>query len=274
MTPGLQYVKTAAGQAEISRRSDRLSRPLRNVLLCADGQRDAAALQALIGAIGAPPDALEQLLALGLIGSGAPEALAAESASPPTESRPAPGDAARDPPDRSAPDDEPAAAAPDALPEPATPPPGGAGASLAEPVPPGTESVDPAPAPPDRPPRSDSQPGPDAESHAVASPPEPEPEQALAFPATARSAGETVAPAPSPLERLDYATLYRGLNALVADNLGMIKGVRLQLSIEQCRTVEQLRALIPVVAEALAARHGKGRAADLVAQLADAAVLR
>ncbi len=265
MTPGLQYVKTAAGQAEISRRSDRLSRPLRNVLLCVDGQRDAAALQALIGAIGAPPDALEQLLALGLIGSGAPEALAAESASPPTESRPAPGDAARDAPDRSAPDDEQAAAAPDALP-------GAAGASLAEPVPPGTESVDPAPVPPDRTSGSDSQPGPDVESDAPVSPPEPE--QALAFPATARSAGETVASAPSPLERLDYATLYRGLNALVADNLGMIKGVRLQLSIEQCRTVEQLRALIPVVAEALAARHGKGRAADLVAQLADAAVLR
>ncbi len=271
MNREIRYVKTAAGQSEISRRSDRLSRPLRNVLLCVDGRRDAGALQALIGAIGAPPDALEQLLALGLIGSGAPEARAAESAADP---RPALADAADDASGRSVPGDEPAATATAFQPEPATPPPGAAGASPAEPVSPGTESVVPAPTPPDRPSGSDSQSGPDAESHAVASPPEPEPEQALAFPATARSAGETVAPAPSPLERLDYATLYRGLNALVADNLGMIKGVRLQLSIEQCRTVEQLRALIPVVAEALAARHGKGRAADLVAQLADAAVLR
>jgi hypothetical protein len=252
MTPGLQYVKTAAGQAEISRRSDRLSRPLRNVLLCVDGQRDAAALQALIGAIGAPPDALEQLLALGLIGSVTSEALAVETAPPPTEPGPVPEVAAREVPGPSAPDDEPAAIEPDALPEPAAAVRLAAEARRPEPASLGGEAA-----------------APDVQPEGAS-----EPEPPAASVAAGPSAGEMVAPAPSPLERLDYPTLYRGLNALVADNLGMIKGVRLQLSIEQCSTVEQLRALIPVVAEALAARHGKGRAADLVAQLADAAVLR
>lgn len=61
------YVKTAAGLAEIGQRSDRLSRPLRNVLVCVDGKRDRAALQALGSSIGAPDDAVDQLITLELI---------------------------------------------------------------------------------------------------------------------------------------------------------------------------------------------------------------
>ena len=175
MNPDALYTKTAAGQAEIGRRSDRLSRPLRNLLLCVDGKRDVAALQALIASIGAPPDALEQLRSLGLI-AGAAVVL------------------------------EPAA---------------GDGPADAAPV-----------------------------------------------------AAEAGADSPHPLERLDFATLYKALNALVADNLGMIKGVRLQLSIEQCHTVEQLRALVPAVEAALSARHGSAKAATLLAEFAAAPAAR
>ena len=74
------FVKTAAGLAEIAQRSDKLSRPLRNVLVCVDGKRDRAALLALGGSIGAPDDAVDQLLQLGLIalaeGAAAPAAVA------------------------------------------------------------------------------------------------------------------------------------------------------------------------------------------------------
>lgn len=173
MIPDAIFNKTAAGQAEISRRSNGLSRPLRNLLLCVDGKRDVAALQALMASIGAPPDALEQLQSLGLI-TGAVAAGAT-------------------------------AVAPEPIPS------GEAAAAVLDPV-----------------------------------------------------GGDR----PHPLDRLDFATLYRAMNALVADHLGMIKGVRLQLSIEQCHTVEQLRALVPVVEAALSARHGNAKAAALLAELA------
>ena len=63
----LLYFKAELGQREIAKQNLLQSRPLRNVLLMVDGKRDVPALQALIASISAPQDALEQLLALGLI---------------------------------------------------------------------------------------------------------------------------------------------------------------------------------------------------------------
>lgn len=180
------YIKTAAGQAEIGQRSDRLSRPLRNVLLCVDGRRDGEALQALIASIGAPQDALEQLESLGLIANGTAEPVATEPATP--------------------------------VPPPAPVESGAAG--VGEPVPLSA---------------------------------------AVPLPAATEPAGG--------VEPLDFASLYQRLNALVSNNLGMIKAVSLQLSIEQCHTIEQLRALIPAVEAALSSKHGKDKAVLLLRDL-------
>jgi hypothetical protein len=59
--------KTARGQNEIARRELLQSRVMRNVLLLVDGKRDVRDLQQMMQALCAPPDALEQLLDLGLI---------------------------------------------------------------------------------------------------------------------------------------------------------------------------------------------------------------
>jgi len=59
--------KTACGQNEIARRELLQSRVMRNVLLLVDGKRDVRDLQQMMQALCAPPDALEQLLDLGLI---------------------------------------------------------------------------------------------------------------------------------------------------------------------------------------------------------------
>ena len=179
------YIKTPAGQAEIGQRSDRLSRPLRNVLLCVDGRRDGEALQALIASIGAPQDALEQLESLGLISTGSAGSVAT-------------GSVATEP----------------AKPVPPPAPAESGAAGIGEPVP---------------------------------------------LPAAAEPAGG--------VEPLDFASLYQRLNALVSDNLGMIKAVSLQLSIEQCHTIEQLRALIPAVEAALSTKHGKDKAVLLLRDL-------
>ncbi len=71
------YIKTAAGQEEIRSRSDHLTRPMRNLLLCVDGKRTAAQLQALVQASGAPSDSLEQLVQFGLIVATTPPRSAA-----------------------------------------------------------------------------------------------------------------------------------------------------------------------------------------------------
>ena len=65
VSPG--YVKTPRGLEEIRHRGALLDRPMRNLLLCIDGRRDMAALQALVKACGAPQDALRKLESLGLI---------------------------------------------------------------------------------------------------------------------------------------------------------------------------------------------------------------
>lgn len=82
-----RYVKTPRGLEEIRRHGALLDRPMRNLLLCIDGRRDVAALQALAKACGAPQDALQRLESLGLI-----------AAAPPPKPRHA------DPPDAAGPD--------------------------------------------------------------------------------------------------------------------------------------------------------------------------
>lgn len=61
------YRKTDAGRDEISNRGRRLSPPLRTVLLMVDGQRTLAQLRDVMAGMKAPDDALEALLADGLI---------------------------------------------------------------------------------------------------------------------------------------------------------------------------------------------------------------
>lgn len=61
------FAKTEAGRQEIEARTRRLPTALRSILLMVDGQRSDAELRSLIEGLKAPPDALEQLLDLGLI---------------------------------------------------------------------------------------------------------------------------------------------------------------------------------------------------------------
>lgn len=82
---GDRYLKTESGRAEIANRSQKLAPALRSILLLVDGRRDAATLRKLGGGLHAPADALDQLLAMGLIGSDAdagavPRGVAANSA--------------------------------------------------------------------------------------------------------------------------------------------------------------------------------------------------
>lgn len=78
MKEGELYFKTEAGKREIQDRALRLPAALRSILLMVDGQRDQAQLRELMTGLRAPEDALEQLLAKGLIqrGAGAPSAVA------------------------------------------------------------------------------------------------------------------------------------------------------------------------------------------------------
>ncbi len=61
------YRKTDAGRDEIRDRSRRLPPALRTMLLRVDGQRTLADLRQVAGGMRAPDDALERLLADGLI---------------------------------------------------------------------------------------------------------------------------------------------------------------------------------------------------------------
>lgn len=68
---GDRLQKTDAGRAEIANRSQKLAPALRSILLLVDGRRDAGTLRKLGAGLHAPADALDQLLALRLIGSDA-----------------------------------------------------------------------------------------------------------------------------------------------------------------------------------------------------------
>ncbi|HEL3182376.1 TPA: hypothetical protein UME25_004556 [Stenotrophomonas maltophilia] len=75
----LLHAKTAAGRQEIEDRSRRLPAALRSILLMVDGHRDDNELRGLFEGLRAPPDALEQLVAQGLI-----EAIGGSAEAPPT----------------------------------------------------------------------------------------------------------------------------------------------------------------------------------------------
>lgn len=97
------YCKTGAGRDEIRDRARKLPPQLRTVLLMVDGQRSLAELRQVASGVKAPDDALERLLADGLIeplasgfdpaglvraaGGGAPAAAAAAA---PPEAEPPP----------------------------------------------------------------------------------------------------------------------------------------------------------------------------------------
>jgi len=78
MKDGELYFKTEAGKREIQDRALRLPAALRSILLMVDGQRDQAQLRELMAGLRAPDDAIELLVAKGLIqrGDGAPSAAA------------------------------------------------------------------------------------------------------------------------------------------------------------------------------------------------------
>jgi hypothetical protein len=61
------YSKTDAGRDEIQTRARKLSQGMRSLLLMVDGKRDVASLRVLAAGVHAPPNALDQLLALQLI---------------------------------------------------------------------------------------------------------------------------------------------------------------------------------------------------------------
>lgn len=74
MRDGEFLLKTDAGRAELQTRSKKLPGAMRSILLLVDGQRDVASLRRLGEGLHGPADALEQLLALQLIGAvSAPE---------------------------------------------------------------------------------------------------------------------------------------------------------------------------------------------------------
>ncbi|HEY9255394.1 MAG TPA: hypothetical protein VIP30_12745 [Stenotrophomonas sp.] len=66
----MSFAKTEAGRQEIEARTRRLPTALRSILLMIDGQRTDAELRSLIEGLKAPPDALEQLVEMGLIADG------------------------------------------------------------------------------------------------------------------------------------------------------------------------------------------------------------
>ena len=85
------YRKTDAGRDEIRDRGRRLSPPVRTVLLMVDGQRSLAELREVMAGMKAPDDALETLLADGLIElvpSGFDPAALAGAVAPRPASRP------------------------------------------------------------------------------------------------------------------------------------------------------------------------------------------
>lgn len=67
MMAGGIFLKTGAGRSEIDTRAMKLSPALRLVLLLVDGRRTGPELMRLAADLHAPPDALDSLVAMGLI---------------------------------------------------------------------------------------------------------------------------------------------------------------------------------------------------------------
>lgn len=91
-----RYCKTEAGKQEIQDRGHKLPASLRSLLLMIDGQRDHGQLRELMKGLHAPDDALEQLMAMGLVKGDEPaRALAPSlvaSPPPPAPAAPLPGE--------------------------------------------------------------------------------------------------------------------------------------------------------------------------------------
>ncbi len=87
------YCKTEAGKQEIQDRGRKLPASLRSLLLMVDGQRDHGQLRELMKGLHAPDDALEQLVAMGLVKGDEPARPAASSsAMSPAPVTPLPGE--------------------------------------------------------------------------------------------------------------------------------------------------------------------------------------
>lgn len=67
MNNDVVFVKTDAGRQEMQDRALKLAAALRAVLLMVDGRRDLSQLRGLAAGLHAPHDAIEQLVAIGLI---------------------------------------------------------------------------------------------------------------------------------------------------------------------------------------------------------------
>ena len=87
------YCKTDAGKQEIQDRGRKLPASLRSLLLMVDGQRDQTQLRELMTGLHAPDDALEQLLAMGLVKRDDPTTTAAAGVSVPPPAPAVPGSA-------------------------------------------------------------------------------------------------------------------------------------------------------------------------------------
>lgn len=74
--------KTDAGRDEIQQRSRKLPNVLRSILLLVDGQRSVGQLRDVIAGLRGPPDALEQLRAMGLVDVAQTMAAAAAASIP------------------------------------------------------------------------------------------------------------------------------------------------------------------------------------------------
>jgi len=80
MNPGDLFDKTDSGLQELRTRATGLPPRLRSLLILVDGRRTLAQLQAAAGQIGAPADAIEQLLQRGLVALRSPGAAPAPQA--------------------------------------------------------------------------------------------------------------------------------------------------------------------------------------------------
>jgi hypothetical protein len=97
MSAGDIYIKTAEGTQEVSSRRIKLAPRLRTMLILTDGVTPAFLLKEEADKIGAPPDFLEQLSALGLVTKKASSAAATTRGAPgagaaPATEAPAPAD--------------------------------------------------------------------------------------------------------------------------------------------------------------------------------------
>lgn len=227
------YAKTEAGREEIRTRALHLSGALRTVLLLVDGHRHVYQLMELMSGGKAPKDALQQLLALGLIElrSESPSASPASLASTATATLRAPVASAEGQPAAALASiaTKPTSAVASAVPSSGA---NGVANAVANGVANGVASAPPA--------REVAAPS--------ATPPDPAANGAAGTP-------------PQGVSR--FNRLYAVMNEIVSDYLGL-RGYFMQLKIEKCSSTEELLALQEELGAALAKAHGRDVASELV----------